>query len=209
MSRENPVALFLCGLACTAKSTTLHTIAKKHKVNVLFNDYYELSQQHPEFLKKHEDPGIQVLYTINQTIKSIVTKPTVFDRSPLSDFLYSLIYDEQDQAGAGTEKLKRKLNWKLFTETCVQFKTAYVIIGDDDLQARQDILHKMKTRNNGIDTISENYIVAQQKIFKLISENIPNYTALIKPKHIPIHTREYYKWLEEKVENFLRENHII
>ena len=55
MSRENPVALFLCGLACTAKSTTLHTIAKKHKVNVLFNDYYELSQQHPEFLKKHED----------------------------------------------------------------------------------------------------------------------------------------------------------
>ena len=210
MASGNSVTnLYLCGLACTAKSTTLRAISQEHKINVIYGDYFEQSQLHPEFLNKHKDPSIQIIYTIQQTYKSTINTHSIFDRSPISDFLYSLIFDEQAQPGAGIAKLKSKLKWKLFNEICMSYKTLYIILEDEDIHARHDILKKMSNRNNGLDDITEDYIVAQQKIFKLISNEISNYKALIKPKQIIIHTQEYYKWLKEGVENFLRENYLL
>ena len=67
----------------------------------------------------------------------------------------------------------------------------------------------MKNRNNGLDVLDRDYITAQRTIFSTISQHIPSYEALIKPKHLKIHTDQYYAWLKNGVLNYMKENQFI
>lgn len=200
---------YICGLACVAKSSTLRTISQEYNISPEYTDYYELSQQVPEFKKKHQDSEVQIIYTINQVLKSTTTVSKIFDRSPISDLLYSLIFEEQNTPGLGQQKLREKLQWDLFVKTCERYPTLYILIENDDNQAEDDILEKMQHRNNGLDVLNKSYIVAQRTIFRMISENISNYESLIKPKHIKIHTQPYYTWLKIGVSRFLQRKQLL
>ena len=200
---------YICGIACAGKSSTLRDISREYDIFPEYTDYYKLSQQVPEFKRKHQDSEVQIIYTINQVLKSTIAQPKIFDRSPISDLLYSLVFEERNTQGLGQQKLKEKLQWDLFVKTCEQYPTLYILIKDDDSQAEIDILEKMQHRNNGLDVLDKSYITAQRTIFKLISENISNYESLIKPTHIKIHTKPYYTWLKTGVIDFLQRKQLI
>ena len=201
--------LYLCGICCVGKSTVLHELSQEYDIQPEYTDYFELSLQNPEFKSKHQDPEVQIIYTINQVLKSTISIPKIFDRSPISDLLYSLVFEEKAKLEAGKNKLEAMLEWELFRSTCEKYKTLYILIDDDDKGAEDDILQKMKNRNNGLDVLDRDYITAQRTIFSTISQHIPSYEALIKPKHLKIHTDQYYAWLKNGVLNYMKENQFI
>ena len=203
MERRN---LFCCGLACTGKSRIVKKMSSIYDITTVYADFNELCTLHSKFKTKHQDPVIQILYTIKQTMDSSKASNSIFDRSPISDLCYELIHEELKTEGLGVIKLQHLLNWKLFKTICEEFKTLYILIEDDDYEAEKDILAKMVERDNKIDILTANYVKAQRKIFKMITKEISNYHALVKPKEMKIHTQMYYNWLENEVAAFIIEN---
>ena len=198
--------LYSCGLACVAKTTTLQRLATINSIENVECDFAQLSAQNHEFFRKHSDASIQILYTIQQMLNSMKKRNSIFDRSPISDLSYDLIHEEMKEPNKGLEKLEQLLRWDLFRSICNEFKTIYILVEEDDIQAIEDIVRKMIQRQNGIDILNNTYVYNQIKIFKRLAENIDNFEILVKPREIRIHTMPYYIWLENELTRFIRKN---
>ncbi|UVT30813.1 HZV115-like protein [Penaeus vannamei nudivirus] len=88
-------ATFLDGISCCGKSTVLKELERKRKINIVFNDYFEMLKVCPSFKNKANNQNIDIIYTLNQLRniqKNVVYKHSIVDRSPLSSIWYNIIY---------------------------------------------------------------------------------------------------------------------
>ena len=96
----------------------------KHSTNYFSRiHYYELSQQEPEINQKHQDSEVQIIYMINQVLKSKTSKSKIFDRTPICELFLSLIFEKIP--GLGKAKLNAKLQWNLFIKTYERYPMLY------------------------------------------------------------------------------------
>ena len=79
----------------------------KHSTNYFSRiHYYELSQQEPEINQKHQDSEVQIIYMINQVLKSKTSKSKIFDRTPICELFLSLIFEKNPRFGKSKTECK-------------------------------------------------------------------------------------------------------
>ncbi|AII15805.1 HZV_115-like protein [Penaeus monodon nudivirus] len=85
------------GVSGVGKTTAIKYIESLHKVNCIYNDYYEITKKAPEFYCKYNNKELEILYVAFQFLNintfSYPHKHTIVDRSPLSSLWYVIIFN--------------------------------------------------------------------------------------------------------------------
>ena len=101
---------------CMEKSSILRTISQEYTTMSSAN-------KNQKSTRKHQDSEVQIIYMINQVLKSKTSKSKIFDRTPICELFLSLIFEKIP--GLGKAKLNAKLQWNLFIKTYERYPTLY------------------------------------------------------------------------------------
>ncbi|QLI62370.1 HZV_115 [Dikerogammarus haemobaphes nudivirus] len=194
--------LFIDGVACCLKTSLLKKL-NSNNFKCGFLDFTECIELYPKFADKAKSTVLTFIYTHLQIAQVKDVDMDFSDRSPITDLWYFIIFelynkikeDEKTNQRDTIENYRKfirsklvdfialpddrdnnkmtKLQSLLYTHFFTQFPTLYLI---PKIKHIPDIVQQMKIRNNGIDLICEDYVLAQILVFSEIIETyqIPN-----------------------------------
>nr|ANS71022.1 hypothetical protein [Lymantria dispar multiple nucleopolyhedrovirus] len=157
--------LALSGVACTTKSTILKRINGTHNIVSHLSDFKEL---HDQFDLLFDVYLGQLLYTAHRCqndVRQVQERPEsvhLFDRMPTESIVYATMdrsHDECRRVYAKYEQMDLHRDWRSVVLTAAPGSESIVV-------------EAMKRRNNGIDQMTEEYVIKQTERFKLWAEVI-------------------------------------
>nr|DAC81265.1 TPA_asm: TK [Bos-associated insect adintovirus 2] len=165
--------VFLDGVACCGKTTTLRSLAKHYLLfKVTYSDYAEdlkanLIQQ------KITDKFTSQLYMIFamerffKLLHAETLRCLVFDRMPITTMFYGLVFDLLDGSINSINVIDEKVKDICITsKSFFDHKSFILLSGNPTLT-----LEMMKIRNNKIDNLSLEYVHAQNVVFGMVCLN--------------------------------------
>lgn len=203
------MALYLDGLACLGKTTTLKRLSEKYQV--AFCDFSELAARYPLLRNKHEDSSVQCLYT--NIFFNTAFGADLVDRSPIADVVYNFIRNNPTR---NADAIFPLLEEEAFKEALSQINTILLVPHNTEVLTK--ILDEMKFRKNNIDILTPHYMqqqfVAFQRIAKIVASHpsrfssvcvVPIYEACTynidgKTGHYRLFQKSYFDFLENLVD---------
>lgn len=161
----------LDGVACTSKTTILHKLINKNlPIKVHLCDYYELSKLYG-FTGHSSDPLVYIGARITDLNQCDPNQIHVFDRSTVSAIAYQHIFDVNMTQESVLRECRRLTNTPLMEP----WKKTLVLVSKPTQEER--LVEMMKTRNNGIDVCTVEYVKNQNFFFRIWAKffNYPMY----------------------------------
>lgn len=168
--------IFFEGVQCVGKTSLLHELEKKYKVNVLYLDLTEFSSMIEGMVDfpwknlswKDRITMYKMWYhkQIRNEIKQLDTKyPILIDRSPLAPHIYQWINDRYNP-----EEIEQLIKIMNLVGSFDNDKYVFLFPSEYLLE---NIMDRMYSRNNKLDKIDMNFIKNSIGIFKNVYEEIP------------------------------------
>ncbi|QAT90337.1 nicotinamide riboside kinase 1 [Spodoptera exempta nucleopolyhedrovirus] len=149
------------GVACTTKSTLLQKLNKYININVNLSDYKEL---HDEFKFDHRVGSLLYAAHRYKSLQNhdVIKTLQVYDRHPMEAVLYETLHkgislEETCEIFKQCADMGFAQNWKCII---IRIKPG----------TESTIVKMMKKRNNGIDSMTEQYVLEQDERFKLFAQ---------------------------------------
>lgn len=169
--------IYLDGVACLGKTTILKKLQREGFI-VYFNEYFDIYNKYKPTSQTNEIISTMQSFFEIEKLNDLYVNPHGFgfhDRTHLSTIIYRMIFMRMNHVNYGEL-------FKFFIPKMLKFASEHVVIfmllqKFDDMRYQQQLLKKMKDRNNGLDVFSLDYIEAQQKVFEQIYKCCPNIIA--------------------------------
>ena len=84
---------------CMGKSSILRTISQEYTTMSSAN-------KNQKSTRKHQDSEVQIIYMINQVLKSKTSKSKIFDRTPICELFLSLTFEKNPRFGKSKTECK-------------------------------------------------------------------------------------------------------
>lgn len=193
------------GVACCMKTSLIKAL-KKDGFKCGFFDYLESVAIYNEFANKRASNILTFIYAALQYSRLDRTDYDFTDRGLFSDLWYMVIYDIYDQLLEGTltthqecvEYTRSQLSdflstpeqrdtntltplQKLLQPLISKYTTVYII---PPITGIPGVVQQMNIRNNGLDKVDYEYVLAQIAVFTCLCEifKFPNYVAYKLPE---------------------------
>lgn len=181
-------SIIVSGVAGCYKTTAITKFGTlfSNVKSVLF-DFAEDCKKYKNFLQN--DVSTRTLYAtfkcqqFNEINNKKSDKIMVFDRSILDSTLYNLIHYEMENRRSEIEDvqwdgiMKRIEIYKLMKET-LNFDNWTMLLVVPSQNSMKQVVENMKTRNNGIDILSLEYVKVQRQIFMEFYDYFKEYDKL-------------------------------
>lgn len=182
------------GVSCVGKTS----FVQRHQGLLL--DFSERVRDAPFFRYKAESHTTQIIYTatfVARVQAAMPKSPTTLyvDRSPLSDLWYELVFKHPDDVA----ERRRVCRWLRMTNAFDQAATVFVV---PHVLHAPFILAKMHERQNGLDTLSLEYVTRQIRTIDDVSAQFhehPNVRIIRISPSRQLFTVDYYAWLDRQI----------
>lgn len=144
---------------------------------IKFMDFSERVERCFLYNKKENRVPVQIMYTnswMNEVAEAHLNGGYIFDRSPLSDIWYYYIkkYMNPFSRISAKKEFLDLIKHEEFLSLLSMYPTVIVLLNitseADKKEFYKYVRDTMKRRSNGLDTISVDYVAAQQDIFQLL-----------------------------------------
>lgn len=181
--------LYIEGTSGVGKTTCIKKIAKLHgsKVETHMIDFFNLIEDFKPYLDKASNDSINVGYCIDLGIrissalgKTPNDKHALFDRGVISTLLYSIIFKKLDCKYEidWEQEIKSVISGQALESLKKEGNVLVVLCPDEQIE---EILDRMRKRDNGIDLLNERYILLQNGAFAAFAV-LCDYPVM-KPNH--------------------------